>query len=152
MAVGKKEIARVPLFGWLFALSRGILIDRKNRERAISQLADAEKAMKEHRAIIGILPEGTRNSSGVGLLPFKKGAFHLAISAQAPVVPIVICELAGIAQLKNKILRSGTIPVRVLPPIPTKGLSEKDVDHLTEAVHAKMLLTLKELRATVKNN
>jgi len=149
VAIGKKEIAYIPLFGWLFKFSGGVLIDRKNKRKAISQIDDAVNAVKNKNVAIGILPEGTRNRTGKGMLPFKKGAFHLAVAAQVPLVPIVISEFAELVSFERKILRKGTINIRVLPPISTVGLDESVVSDLALKTHALMVKNLTEIKSTV---
>lgn len=147
VAIGKKEIAYIPLFGWLFKYSGGILIDRKNKRKAISQIDEGVRAIKEKKLSIGILPEGTRNRSGKGMLPFKKGAFHLAVESQVPLIPIVIAEFGELANFKAKNLKSGIIQIKVLPPIQTKGLDAKQVPELLEKAHSMMVGRLPEVKA-----
>ena len=149
VGIGKKEIAMIPLFGWLFKYSGGILIDRKNKRKAISQIDEAVQAVIKQRVSIGILPEGTRNRLGKGLLPFKKGAFHLAIAAQVPLVPIVVAEFGVLVNFEKKILKRGTINVRVLPPISTKGMTESQTGELTEKTYQLMLSALNEIKSVV---
>lgn len=91
-----------------------------------------------------IFPEGTRSYFGQNkLLPFKKGAFNLAVSAQVPVVPIVIANHRNIIDFEKKRYYGGKLVVEVLPPIETKGLSLDDVGELTErtrdAMHQKLI-------------
>ncbi|NBX67483.1 MAG: 1-acyl-sn-glycerol-3-phosphate acyltransferase [Proteobacteria bacterium] len=148
VAIGKKEIAYIPLFGWLFKFSGGVMIDRKNKRKAISQIDEAVDAVKNKHLAIGILPEGTRNRSGKGMLPFKKGAFHLAIAAQVPLVPIIISEFGDLVSFENKILRKGTINIRVLPPISTQGKTETDVNELTQQTYELMIGHLNEIRSS----
>jgi len=147
VAIGKKEIAWIPLFGWLFKMAGGILIDRKNKRKAISQIDEAVQAIRETKVSVGILPEGTRNRSGKGLLPFKKGAFHLAVESQVPLVPIIIAEFGGLVNFENKRINPGTIQLRVLPPIPTDGLTVKDIPQLVLKIHSMMLEVLPEVKA-----
>lgn len=73
-------------------LSGVVFINRKNRKDAVAAVAKAGEDMKKHGLNVFIFPEGTRsNSPDASLLPFKRGAFHLAIQAQVPIVPVV-CE------------------------------------------------------------
>ncbi len=147
VAIGKKEISWIPLFGWLFKLSGGILIDRKNKMRAISQIDDAVRAVRERQVSVGILPEGTRNRSGKGLLPFKKGAFHLATEAKVPLVPIIIAEFGSLANFKGKTLKSGTIQIKVLEPISTENIDSNQVTSLSVQIHDRMEAILPNLRS-----
>ena len=86
VAVGKKEILKIPVFGWLWKVSTHILIDRSNAIAARESLAAAAERIRTENLNVWVLPEGHRNSKPE-MLPFKKGAFHLAIAAQVPVIP-----------------------------------------------------------------
>jgi 1-acyl-sn-glycerol-3-phosphate acyltransferase len=134
--IGKRELAFLPLIGWYFALSGGFLIHRKNRTRAVGLLSDVAEHLREKELAVGIMPEGTRNLSGRGLLPFKKGAFHLAVEAQADIVVAVSEPLENIANFETRTLRPGTVHLVALPPIPVAG---KTVAELSEIVRVKML-------------
>lgn len=74
------------------ALSGAVFINRKNRKDAVAAMQQVGVDMKKKGVSLWIFPEGTRYShEEPTLLPFKKGAFHLAIQAQAPIV-LVVCE------------------------------------------------------------
>jgi len=85
----KKEIARVPFFGWLYLLSGHLLLDRGDRDRAIATLDEAARFVRSNGLSIWIWPEGTRSRDG-RLSTFKKGFVHLAIATGLPVVPVVV--------------------------------------------------------------
>lgn len=146
--IGKKEIGWIPIVGWWFVLCGAKLINRKSAKEARSTL-DQQLEVIRRGFGIGITPEGTRNLSGKGLLPFKKGAFHLAIQAQVPIIAWVIAPLGNIANWQKKKLRKAVIPIAVLPPIPTQGLTEADVDSLISKVREAMLKKLEELEEKV---
>ncbi len=137
--IGKKEIINIPVIGWWFVGHGAILIDRKNREKAFSELDKAVSIMKNEKISIGILPEGTRNFSRKELLPFKKGAFHMAIKAQAPITPIVFSHYQNLISFESRRLKSGTIYMKALPPVMTKGLTTADTDALIEKVRNQMI-------------
>ena len=92
VVIGKKEIAKIPVFGWFFRATGNILLDRKDLQSAIASIAAAAARVREEKISVWVFPEGHRNG-GPTLLPFKKGAFHLAIAAQVPIVPIVCTPL-----------------------------------------------------------
>jgi 1-acyl-sn-glycerol-3-phosphate acyltransferase len=149
VAIGKKELRWVPIIGqWLWSTGC-VFLDRKNRDRAIDQMSGAVKAMKERGVTLGILPEGTRNLKGSGLLPFKKGAFHLAVKAQAPIYILVSSPLATIANFENRVFRPGIIHMKVFPAIETKGMTEENIEALMEEVRTKMLGALDTLKTEV---
>ncbi|MGE4108999.1 MAG: lysophospholipid acyltransferase family protein, partial [Bacteriovoracia bacterium] len=87
--VGKRELVYVPILGWFFVGGGNVMINRGNRRSAVGSLAEAVDRIKRKGHSICIFPEGTRNKSLEGFLPFKKGAFYLAIDAQCPIIPVV---------------------------------------------------------------
>ncbi|MBY0470960.1 1-acyl-sn-glycerol-3-phosphate acyltransferase [bacterium] len=143
--IGKKEILYIPVFGWLFAAGGNVLLDRQNHRKAVGGLSKAVAAVKEKGFSVWVFPEGTRNLTGRGMLPFKKGAFHLAVQAGVPILPLVSEPLATFYDSKNQRFHGGTVRIKVLDPISTKGLTTDDVPQLTERVHALMLAALKTL-------
>jgi lysophosphatidate acyltransferase len=132
VAVGKKEILKVPFFGWLWKATNNILIDRSNAIAARESLAAAAERIRAEKLSVWVLPEGHRNSKPE-MLPFKKGAFHLAIAAQVPVVPFATSPMWTVLDAKRWMVRSGVVTVRILPPIPTAGMTDADVDSLSLA-------------------
>jgi 1-acyl-sn-glycerol-3-phosphate acyltransferase len=140
--IGKKELRHIPGFGLMFVAFGNVLIDRKDRADALSGLRDAVERMRRENFSVLIFPEGTRNPSGEGLLPFKKGAFYMAIEAQVPIVPMVCSKLVRLVSFEDKYARSGTLIVKVLPPIPTAGLKMSDVGTLLESTRNAMLEAL----------
>ncbi|KAF2768301.1 acyltransferase-domain-containing protein [Teratosphaeria nubilosa] len=142
----KKSLKFVPFLGWFMALSKTVFIERSSRDQAVAAFAKAAEQMHSAKQSVYIFPEGTRSySDHPDLLPFKKGAFHLAVQAQVPIVPVVVANYSNILNMKRKIFRAGTIPVKVLEPISTKGKGKEDVDALLEEVREKMLAELRLL-------
>ncbi|PWY70479.1 1-acylglycerol-3-phosphate acyltransferase [Aspergillus heteromorphus CBS 117.55] len=142
----KKSLRHIPFLGWFMALSRTVFIDRANRETAVKAFDSAAKEMQEHRQSVFIFAEGTRSySDSPELLPFKKGAFHLAVKAGVPIVPVVTENYSHILSPRDMRFEAGTIKIKVLPPISTKGLTPADVDALTTSTRESMLKTLLEM-------
>jgi 1-acyl-sn-glycerol-3-phosphate acyltransferase len=135
VAVGKKEILKIPVFGWLWKVSKHILIDRSNAIAARESLMAAAERIRKEDLSVWVLPEGHRNSKPE-MLPFKKGAFHLAIAAQVPVVPFATSPMWTVLDAHRWMVRPGTVRVRFLPPIPTAGMTDDDVDRLSIAARA----------------
>ncbi|KLV11233.1 MULTISPECIES: 1-acylglycerol-3-phosphate O-acyltransferase [Photobacterium] len=128
VTVGKKSLAWMPLFGQLYWLSGNILIDRANRSKAVGTIGQVVEKIKERNVSVWMFPEGTR-SRGRGLLPFKTGAFHAAISAKVPVVPIV-CSSTEHVRLNR--WDNGVVIVEIMPPVSTEGLTKEDVRELSQ--------------------
>lgn len=130
--IGKKELANHPLFGPLMRFVGVTFIDRANTERAKAALAPVVSTLRDGLSI-AVAPEGTRSyTPGVG--PFKKGAFHIAIQAGVPVIPVVIRNAGEIAWRDSPIARSGVVDVAVLPPIDVSGWDPADMDDEVEGV------------------
>ncbi len=138
MIIGKKELVLIPLFGWIYFLAGNVLLDRKRTGRAIAGLSEVAEAIKKRRVSIWIFPEGTRNRTERGLMPFKRGAFHVAVQAQVPIVPLVSSSLRVVFSWSERRLVSGVLKVRVLPPISTAGLGIEDVGGLAEKTQSQM--------------
>jgi 1-acyl-sn-glycerol-3-phosphate acyltransferase len=126
----KKELLRVPLFGWVLWLYGQIAIDRKNREQAVASLDEAVKTLTSCGQSIAIAPEGTRSRTGE-LQDFKRGPFHLAQKSGAMCVPLVIRGAFELLPPRSKFFDAGDITVTALEPV--RGDS---VDELSAKVHA----------------
>lgn len=129
LALGKKELAYLPLFGQAFWLAGNILINRGNRKSALKSMTQLENKLKSEKVSVVIFPEGHRNPSKE-LLPFKKGAFYTAIHCQVPIICFSVSSYAQHLDLGSK--TSCKMHIKVHPAIETKGLSEKDIPMLIE--------------------
>ncbi|HET7274657.1 MAG TPA: lysophospholipid acyltransferase family protein [Longimicrobiaceae bacterium] len=145
VVIGKKELANIPFFGWLYRVTGNIMIDRKDTERAVGRLREAEEAVRTRGVSIWIFPEGTRGKVAGELLPFKKGAFYMAIATGIPLVPVVVAPLRGLFNLEERELHSGTVHVRVLDGIPTAGLTDADLASLIDTARTRMSNALRDL-------
>ena len=129
IVIGKKQVLKVPLFGTIFEQGGNITIDRTNRDDARAGFDAAERAIVEQKRSIWVFPEGTRNH-GKRLLPFKKGAFHLARNTGVPVIPIVCAAPDSWIDPKTFYLaRSVPIVIHVLAAIDPARF--ETVDELT---------------------
>ena len=86
--VAKRSLFWIPIFGWAIAAAGFVPIDRKNRTAALRSLARAAEKVRKGRSLL-LFAEGTRSRDG-RLRPFKRGAFHLALEAGVPIVPVAI--------------------------------------------------------------
>ena len=146
VTIGKKSLKWVPFFGQLYWLAGNILIDRKNKGRAHGTIGAAAAAIRKRKLSVLMFPEGTRNY-GRGLLPFKTGAFHTAVQAQVPVVPV--CMSTTHNQVNLNRWRNGTVIIEFLAPIETDGLKKDDARALMKAAHEQMNAKIAELDAEV---
>lgn len=145
VVIGKKELRQIPFFGWLYAVTGNILIDRSNNAGAVGRLREAEEAIRQRGVSVWIFPEGTRGKEPGRLLPFKKGAFYMAVATGAPLVPVVAEPLRPFFDVTRRRIRTGTVEVRVLEPIPTTGLTEADVVPLLNETWARMQQALDQM-------
>ena len=137
VSVMKREIWLGLPFALAAWLCGQIFIDRSNPTRARESLARAQQRMCDERLAVWFFPEGTRNR-GAGLLPFKKGAFHLAVAAQVPVVPIVFGPYRHFLEPQKWRFEPGLAVVQALEPVPTTGMTAEDVPRLLEKVQQQM--------------
>lgn len=115
----KSTLKHIPFIGWFMSLSGSIFIDRANSKDARSAMQGAASEIQSRKQSVYMFPEGTRSySKEPSLLPFKKGAFHLAVQAGVPIVPVVVANYSHVLYIKDKVFNSGKIPV--------KGMSQKN--------------------------
>lgn len=145
VTVGKKSLVFIPFFGVIYYLTGNVLIDRKNRSRAVGTIDQIVENIQTDGLSVWLFPEGTR-SRGRGLLPFKTGAFHAAIAAGVPVVPIVCSSTADMKVMRGN---NGHAIVEMLDPISTKGMTKADVRDLMMTCHQQMTNKLAQLDAEV---
>lgn len=148
VSLGKKSLKWVPIFGQLYWLAGNILIDRGNAFKAKQAMLKTTEVMQQQKTSIWVFPEGTRNL-GRGLLPFKKGAFQMAINAGVPIVPLCCSNYKAGMRLNR--WHSGQIVIKTLPPIPTAGLTLADMPALMERCRADMLACLETLDTATQN-
>lgn len=133
--LAKKELLKVPILGVGMGFVNVMAIDRSNSERARQTVASATARIRSGISF-GVFAEGTRAKPGE-FLPFKKGAFYMAVAAQVPIVPVAFKNTDVLMGKGTGRARPGTIEMVMLPPVPTNGLSsDEDVQQLVKRVHA----------------
>ena len=138
--VAKKELLKAPVLGQGMHFVNVIAIDRTNPERARQSMEKARRVM-ENGYSFGVFAEGTRAMPGE-LLPFKKGAFHLALQTGRPVVPVAIRNSDRMMGKRTGVLYPGTIEMILLPPIEIEEYSE---DRLMDLLNRTRGAIAKEL-------
>ena len=139
--IGKQEIRSIPLFGRLMEYAGTVFVDRKNTSDAIKAMAPLVDVIRNEGKSVVMSPEGTRSLSPK-LLPFKKGAFHLAMQAGVPMIPIVIHNAGDIAPKNEFVMRPGKVRVEVLPPVDTSDWQRATIDRHVADVRAMFLKAL----------
>ena len=119
----KKEIARIPIFGWATARAH-IMVDRERGRDAVRSLERAARRISHGESAI-LFAEGHRTMDG-NLQPFKRGAFVLAMEAGVPIVPLTILGSFAIMKKGSIGLRKGEITIMVDPPIDVKEYKDKN--------------------------
>jgi 1-acyl-sn-glycerol-3-phosphate acyltransferase len=135
--IAKKQLGRIPFFGWAMHAGRFIFIDRQNPIASRRSIEEAARRIRAGHSVL-IFPEGTRSRDGT-LGPFKKGGFHLAIASGAEIVPCGIRGTREVMRRGSLLIRPGKITVDVAAPIPTAGLTDDDRDALLERVRNQIL-------------
>ncbi len=139
--VGKKEIKDIPILGKLMEWGGTVFVDRADGKSAIKAMEPLVDAIRKEGKSICIAPEGTRSLTPK-LEPFKKGAFHLAMQAGVPIVPIVIHNATDVAPKNEFVMRPATVRVTVLPPVDTSTWSVRTLNAHVRDVRNMFLRTL----------
>lgn len=145
VSVGKKSLMWIPFFGLLYWASGNIFIDRGNRSKAQGTMNSVAERIQADNLSIWMFPEGTR-SRGRGLLPFKTGAFHAAIAAGVPIVPVV-CTSTQDVRLNR--WNNGNVICEELDPIDVSNYSRETVRDLAAHCHSVMQKRIDELNQEV---
>lgn len=119
--------------GWLAGL---IFINKDAKDKGKSTLNGAINKIKKDKIKLWIFPEGYRNP---GIDEFKKGAFHMAVKGQIPIVPVVFSSYQTFLNDKEKMFNSGDVIIEALPEIPTKGMNASDIDYLIKITRNEMI-------------
>src|SRR5215472_8178189 len=138
--VAKKELANNPGFGLMFRLADVAFVDRQDNAQAREALDSAVQKLHDGISLV-IAPEGTRSATPA-LGPFKKGAFHVAMQAGVPIVPIVIRNSGELMWRGAATIHAGTVQIAVLPPIATEGWDVAGLDEHIREVRGQYLATL----------
>jgi 1-acyl-sn-glycerol-3-phosphate acyltransferase len=128
--LSKDTIFRIPVMGWMMRMARDIPIKRGKRESVVSAMQGCRDRLARKVSVM-IFPEGTRSRTE-DLLPFKDGAFKLAIEAQVPILPIAVAGTRDCMAKGSFAFRRARAKARVLAPIATTGLTSADIPALRD--------------------
>ena len=132
--LSKHTIFQIPVMGWMMRMALDVPVRRGQRESAIAALNECRDRLAR-RVSVMIFPEGTRSRTDE-LLPFKDGAFHLAIQARVPILPVALAGTRDCMAKHSFAFRRAHARARVLAPIDTDGLTLADVAALRERTRA----------------
>ncbi len=134
--LSKDTIFRIPCLGWMMQMAGDIKLTRGNRDSAVQALAQCRDRL-EKKVSVMIFPEGTRSRDGA-MLPFKDGAFRMAIKTGVPILPIAVAGTRHAMAKGSFRFRRARALALVLEPVSTEGLSLKDVAVLREDVRRRI--------------
>jgi 1-acyl-sn-glycerol-3-phosphate acyltransferase len=136
--VAKEELRRVPLFGAAWEMCGHIRVNRGDRAEAVRSLDEAGRRIRDERLNVVVFAEGTRSPDGQ-LMPFKKGAFMLALQTGVPILPIGISGSRAVMPKGSFRIRPGEIRIRLGDPIPVEGLTVAERDALLQRTRQAVL-------------
>ncbi len=122
---GKRELVKIPIFGRAVTRMGHVLIDRKDKEHSLSGFDTLTKGVQNLGVSVVVAPEGTRSNDGK-LLPFKKGAFVMAIDLGLPILPVTIRDTRKAMPKSSVTSTGGKVNVIIGRPIPTSKMSYED--------------------------
>lgn len=140
--MAKKELFRIPLFGWGMKLAGYIPVDRSGGKKAVKSLDEAAQRIAGGISVI-IFPEGTRSRDGE-IHPFKAGGMVLAIKSKVPLVPVAIEGTYEVLPKGKMLAKSGHVIINIGDPIKTADYSKKQKHELAERLHDAVLALKRE--------
>ncbi len=143
--LSKAELFRVPFLGWMMQLAGDVPVKRGFGPSAVEAMGRCREILAR-RVSVMIFPEGTRSPTAE-LLPFKDGAFRLAIEAGVPILPLALSGTGSALPKHDWRFGRAAATVRVLEPVETAGLSVEDVPALRARVREMIVQAREALRA-----
>ncbi len=144
--VSKEELFKVPVIGWAMKFGGDIPLRRGDGDSVRNMFAECRRALDGGISVM-LFPEGTRSKDG-NLLPFKDGAFDLAIAAGVPILPIALSGTRDCRPKGSKWFGRAKAAARILDPIPTAGMTKDDVAKLRDLTRSRIVDALPALRKT----
>lgn len=129
----KKELDKIPIFGWGLNLSPFIAIKRSNARDSMAGIEEAIESIRSGESVV-IFPEGTRSDDGK-LGEFKRGAFMLASRSGKKIVPVTVIGSAKVLPNKKFLVKSGIVDIIISDPIEYHGSSKVDEMNLMKQVY-----------------
>jgi len=132
----KKELSKIPVWGWTARQAGSIIVDREQASVARQALSEASIRVMDGSNVI-IFPEGTRGD-GESMQEFKRGGFHLALEAQADIVPVFISGSADVLPRLKLDPQPGVVDIHFGKPISTVGKTKEEISELTKALRTQL--------------
>jgi 1-acyl-sn-glycerol-3-phosphate acyltransferase len=143
--VAKQSLFEQPLSGWAMRLGGDIRLRRGEGDSVRACLAQCEEAIRGGISVM-MFPEGSRSEGGA-LMPFKNGAFDLAIRTGAPILPVALAGTRAMRPKHSRWFGKATAGAQILAPIPTTGMTARDIPALRDAARDAIAGALPALRA-----
>lgn len=134
--IAKQELFNTPFVGWILRMSGDIPIKRGDRESVKRMMQACRDALRRDMPVM-LFPEGTRSKTG-RLLPFKDGAFQLAIETGSPILPIAIAGTKTCMPKHSVWFGDARAIAQILAPISVEGMTMDDVPKLKAIAHERM--------------
>jgi 1-acyl-sn-glycerol-3-phosphate acyltransferase len=143
--IGKEELFRVPIIGWMMKLAGDIPVDRQDRRSGAKMLLVANTYLQQKCSVM-FFPEGTRSPDGrVGR--FTDGAFLIAIKAGVPILPVAVEGSYNCLPKKSwKFGKPSDVFVKILPPVETSGMNALDTEALRWRIREMILAEVAQTR------
>ena len=146
-ALGKTEIGKVPVFGFIYKYAV-VRVDRSNADNRAKSVRNMKSVLKKNISII-VFPEGTFNMTGDPLKDFYDGAFRLAIETQTSIKPFLLLNTYDRMNYKSIFsLTPGKNRAIFLEEVPVNGLIHQDLSLLKQKVYDLMDKKLREYKAS----
>ncbi|MEX1182793.1 MAG: lysophospholipid acyltransferase family protein [Gemmatimonadota bacterium] len=142
--LSKKDVFRIPVMGWMMRMAGDIGVERNSRRSRVQAL-DGMRDRLSKRVSVMVMPEGTRAPTDE-LLPFREGAFRVAVEHGVPILPIVVAGTRHCMARGSLLFNRAVAEARVLDPVPTEGLTIDDVPELRDRVGAIIAAAREQLR------
>ncbi|MGO2161369.1 MAG: 1-acylglycerol-3-phosphate O-acyltransferase [Vibrio toranzoniae] len=142
VTLGKRDLLWVPFFGLLYWITGNILINREDKSKARDTIKQVAEDIHRRDLSVWVYPEGTR-SKGRGLLPFKTGAFRMAIEAGVPITPM--CTSTTHNKIDLNRINNGIVITEMLEPIDVTEYKLSDAKALANRCHALMAEKIAQL-------
>jgi 1-acyl-sn-glycerol-3-phosphate acyltransferase len=142
--LSKAQIVALPLMGWMMRMAGDIAVQRDSPESRAAALDGVRDRLRKNVSVM-IMPEGTRSRTE-DMLPFRDGAFRVAVEMGLPVLPVAVAGTRNAMMPGSFIFSHATAEARVLDPIETTGMTMEDVPAFREDVRERIRVVRDQLR------
>jgi len=135
-ALGKKELSKIPVFGYVVG-NFAIWVDRTSTDSRRTSVEKLVKLLEKGKSVV-VAPEGTRNNTNETLLPFQKGAFRLSIETGISILPMAVIGADKIMKRGSLLISPGKVKIYFSPAMSPPKPSETAVAEFTEKVKSRL--------------